>query len=221
MAVLILTEIEGTEREVQDPVDAKDDHETDESPHDRFPSLFALCLVTCVRDKLINPPEEDDKGRRRYNFNERIDYLRDNLVEKAIENRHLLLTDLHSCLWCPTCWTLIVTKRYCAGENIDETPDRDHHKEADESPEHEILASCFCLIRLCPSNEGEKCAPEEDDEGEREEDWDDDVVDNVDDEGTDVREVVHRSEGDKREGEDRGKNECFFHRIDKWVTVKL
>ncbi len=79
---------EGAEREIDDAVRAKDDHEPDDAPHNRLLPFGALRLVSRVCDELKYAPNEDHERTRREEQDKRINNLHDDLVEKRVESGH-------------------------------------------------------------------------------------------------------------------------------------
>src|SRR6185437_1613144 len=63
-----------------------------------------------------------------------------------------------------------------AYEKIHETPDGNHHEEADKAVDHEGLASLALLFVGCARDEVLEHAPKEDDKCEREDERNEDVV---------------------------------------------
>ncbi len=90
-------------------------------------------------------------------------------------------------------WPVIVTEAYSAREDINEAPNRYHHEEADEAPEHKILALGFNIIIVSAKDKGLEGTPEEDDKRDGEENGDKDVIDGVDNKGASIRDVVNGS----------------------------
>lgn len=79
------SEVESPERNVDDAVCPENDGKPDNAPEDSVLTLFALPLVSRMRDELEHAPNEHDKRARREKQNYRIDNLYDDLPEKFIE----------------------------------------------------------------------------------------------------------------------------------------
>jgi len=195
--------IEGVERDVDDTVRAEDDNETDEAPEDSALALCALPFISSVCNEFERTPDEDDKRNSRKEQYQRIDYLRNNLIEECVEFGREHLPYLNACGRSAAARGCIIAEGDGTSKDIHEAPDRDHYEEADETPEHEVLPFLLRIVGIGAKDERLECTPEEDDERYGEEDWDENVVDGVDNERTGIRDIVycsHRNEWQRKRG---------------------
>lgn len=77
------------ESEIDDAIGTKYDDEPDKAPEDCGAPLHPRGLVAGMEDELKHAPDEDDKGARREEEDDWVDYLCDDLSEQFIENIHL------------------------------------------------------------------------------------------------------------------------------------
>lgn len=97
-------------------------------------------------------------------------------------------------------------------EDVDETPNRDHDKEANEAPEHELLTALALLFIMSSLDEVLEDTPDKDDEGERKDDRHRNVVDKIDDDTSCIVHAVDLREGEKRKSEcDTDVTEFLLH----------
>ena len=208
---------ERPECKIDDAIRPEDDYQSDEPPHNRLPSLCAFRLVSRVCNEIKYAPKEDDKRARCQKKNNRINYLNDHLVEELVEYGHyLLIGDGESCWWGHYC----VSSLGSGSEDVHETPDGDHHEEADKTPEHKVLTLLLHLFIVRAEDKNVERAPEEDDKRYREEDRYEDVIDGIDK----LSSAFHVGNCSKRyeRHSERGKNSeamaMTFHSMGKWIT---
>ena len=72
-------DVEGTERDIDNTVRAKDDDESDNAPEDGALALLALALIPRPFDELEHAPEEEDERGGREKQDNRINNLHDDL----------------------------------------------------------------------------------------------------------------------------------------------
>lgn len=117
--------IESAQGDVNNPVRPEDDHQSYKTPDERLLPYCAFCRIACMHDKLEPAPKESNKRNCRKKQDNRIDYLYDNLTEKAIKrSEHRLITaNINTSLWCAARHARVIAKADRTRENVDQAPD--------------------------------------------------------------------------------------------------